>query len=230
MDEHIAIRSENLTKRLGSRTVLRGLDLAIAAGECVVLSGENGSGKTTLLRCLAGLARLDSGRVWWFVDSPANPAAHRLIGMVSHESHLYPNLTLRENLVLSGRLYGVDAPKARAAFWLDAAGLGRHADRLPREVSQGMRRRAALARASLHEPPILLLDEPFSALDRAGREWVQGLLRDRREAGQTTCLVTHEGLTTLDFVDRELHLQAGRLWEINGLERKRIEHECTTVA
>jgi heme ABC exporter ATP-binding subunit CcmA len=213
MSHAVAVRAERLTKTLGARKVLRALDLTIHAGECVVLRGHNGTGKTTLLRCLAGLVRPDAGHVSWFGRSPAETAAHGLIGMVAHESHLYPHLTLRENLVLAGRLQGVAGPTLRADRWLEAAGLHDHSRRLPREVSQGMRRRTSIARAMLHDPPLLLLDEPFSSLDQSGRSWLAGLLRDRYEQGQTTCLVTHETATAPEVAGRVLELRAGSLWE-----------------
>jgi heme exporter protein A len=207
----IGILADGLRKTLGTRTVLRGIDLAIMEGECVVLRGENGTGKTTLLRCLAGLVRPDAGRVLWGGHSPAETAAHRLIGMVAHESHLYPQLTLRENLVLAGRLQGVAEPKRRASWWLDMAGLSQHADLLPREVSQGLRRRTSLARALVHDPPILLLDEPTAGLDDRGRAWFSELLRERHDQGRTTCLVTHEDTMTTALPCRVLELRSGRL-------------------
>jgi ABC-type multidrug transport system ATPase subunit len=203
---------------MGKRSVLRGLDLLIIEGECVVLRGDNGSGKTTLLRCLAGLARPEEGRVRWFEHLPLETSARRLIGMVAHESHLYRHLTLCENLVLAARLQSLDEPAQRAARWLDAAGLKRFADRLPEEVSQGMRLRTSLARALLHDPPILLLDEPFSGLDPAGKEWLGQTLLERRIQGQTTCLVSHEHPTTDRLVSRTLELRAGRLRRSDGPE------------
>ncbi len=218
MSQRLAIRAERLTKTMGKRSVLRGLDLAIIEGECVVLRGDNGSGKTTLLRCLAGLARPDEGLVLWFERSPLETSARRLIGMVAHESHLYRHLTLRENLILAARIQSLAEPAQRAGRWLDAAGLRRFADRLPGEVSQGMRRRTSLARALLHEPPILLLDEPYSGLDQAGSEWLSHTLLDRRSQGQTTCLVTHEHPTTDWLGSRTLELRAGRLSVSDGSE------------
>jgi heme exporter protein A len=212
MCQRVAIRAEGLSKALGTRNVLRGVNLAISTGECVLLRGDNGTGKTTLLRCLAGLVRPDAGSVRWFERSPLETTAHRLIGLVAHESHLYPHLTLRENLVITGRLHDVSGPTHRASQWLEAAGLNEHADRLPREVSQGMRRRTSLARALVHEPPILLLDEPYSGLDQAGGEWLCEVLLERRRQGQTTCLVTHEDATTRHLADRVLQLRSGRLW------------------
>ena len=213
MDQPAAIRTEGLHKALGRSAVLRGVDLAVRAGECVALRGDNGAGKTTLLRCLAGLLRPDAGLVVWFDRSPREPAARRLLGMVAHEGHLYPHLTLLENLVLVARLQDVPGAVAAARRGLDAAGLGPHADRLPREVSKGMRQRAALARALVHETPILLLDEPFAGLDPSGRAWLSDLLGARRERGWATCFVSHDDATTRALADRVLELRAGRLRE-----------------
>ena len=173
--------------------------------------GDNGAGKTTLLRCLAGLVRPDAGGVRWFGLGPEQAAMRSLIGLVAHESLLYPYLTLRENLVLAGRLHAVSEPARRAMHWLGSAGLDGHADRLPGEVSRGMRRRASIARALINDPPILLLDEPFSGLDRTGCDWTADLLRTRRLRGWTTCLVTHEDRTARQLADRTLELRSGRL-------------------
>lgn len=229
MDHRVAIRAKGLTKTLGTRTVLRDVDLTVNAGECVLLLGNNGSGKTTLLRCLAGLVGLDAGHVQWLGHSPVDTAAHLLIGMIGHESYLYPHLTLRENLIFAGRLYNVSAPIRRASAWLQAADLSEQADRLPREVSQGLRRRTSLARALVHEPPILLLDEPFSGLDHAGREWLSDLLLERRRQGRTTCLVTHEDPTTRHLADRALELRSGRLLASAGPSSYQELHGCVAA-
>jgi ABC-type multidrug transport system ATPase subunit len=212
MWQGVAIRAEGLVKAMGARTVLRSIDLSVFAGQCVVLRGDNGSGKTTLLRCLAGLARLDAGLVRWFGRSPTDPAARRMIGMVAHQSHLYPHLTLGENLMLIGRLQGLRDPVRRTSRWLEFAGLEQHSDRLPGEVSQGMRRRASLARALVHDPPILLLDEPFSGLDPAGQEWLWQILWERVSQGRATCLVTHEDTPPGWLPHCGLELRSGRLW------------------
>ena len=131
--------------------------------------------------------------------------------MAAHESRLYPHLTLRENLVFAARMYGVPEPTCRADQWLDDFGLRSFADHLPAQVSQGMRQRVAIGRAVVHEPPILLLDEPFSGLDARGIEWLLQLLLGLRRQGRTLCFVTHDKGISRRLADRELLLHAGRI-------------------
>jgi ABC-type multidrug transport system ATPase subunit len=224
------IRAKGLTKTFGERTVFRDVDFDMISGECVVLVGDNGSGKTTFLRCLAGLARPDAGFVRWFGRSPTEASARHLMGMVAHESHLYPYLTLRENLILAGRLYGVTGPARRASQWVEAAGLHKHADRLPREVSHGMRRRTSLARALVHDPPLLLLDEPFSGLDQAARDWLRDLLLTRQKQGRASCLATHDVPASRNLADRVVELRSGRLLESTGTSSDRGTGSSVSVS
>lgn len=211
MPSCVAIRAEGVRKSLGKRAVLAGLDLVIVEGESLEIRGENGSGKTTLLRCLAGLIRPDAGRIEWSGRATAGLGTCSGIGLVAHETHLHPHLTLRENLELCGRLHGLDDARHRADWWLGEAGLGRAAARLPREVSQGMRRRASIALALLHAPAILLLDEPTAGLDEPGRSWLVSILEDRGARGSTTCLVTHDASGSLPDPTRILVLRRGGL-------------------
>lgn len=207
-----AIQAHGLSKSLGGRTVLREIDLDISAGEFVALTGENGSGKTTLLRCLAGIARPSAGEVHWFGQPTANqPNQRRLVGMVAHESRFYAHLTLRENLLFAARMCQVAAPVQRVGAWLDQTGLRAFADRQTRQVSRGMRQRLAIARALIHAPQILLLDEPFSGLDAAACDWLGSLLREQRERGCAICLATHVERLTRQLVDRTISLQNGSL-------------------
>lgn len=214
-DRDNAVQASGLTKCFGHRSVLRQISLHLGTGEVVALMGANGAGKTTLLGCLASIVRPTGGSVCWFGRPAADrPYERRLLGMVAHESRLYPQLTLQENLVFAGRMYGVDQPARRAAEMLATAGLAAHASRFPLELSRGMRQRVAVARALLHEPRILLLDEPFSGLDAAGAAWLDVLLRRLREAGRAICFTTHDAGRASRLADRIWQLQAGRLSHI----------------
>ncbi len=207
-----AIQCRRLSKSLGGRLVLRGIDLEIASGQCVALTGSNGAGKTTLLRCLAGRARPTQGEVRWFGRrAGADPRQRQRVGMAAHDSRLYGHLTLRENLLFAARMCAVAAAARRAESLLEQTGLRPWADRQAREISKGMRQRLALARALIHDPPIVLLDEPFSGLDAAGRQWLAALLGEQRQAGRTICFATHDETQTRQLADRLLVLQAGTL-------------------
>ena len=211
-DRTIAIRTVGLSRAFGNRAVLSKVDLEVHAGECVALSGSNGSGKTTLLRCLASSLRPSAGEVRWFGrPAAADPSARRLIGMVAHESLLYPHLTIRENLVFAGRMCGVRDAGQRADRLLESIGLGSYAERLPSRVSRGMRQRVSVARAVVHDPPILLLDEPSAGLDAVGTDWLLGMLLDLHARGRTLCLVTHDESIRHRVADRVLELRATRI-------------------
>ncbi len=231
MDEHtIAIRTVGLSKRFGNRLILREIDVEIAAGEFVALKGANGAGKTTLLRCLAGIARPSSGEVRWFGKAVSeNPSQRQLVGVVAHESGLYPQLTLRENLLFAARMCGVNKPGIRAYESLARTGLMAHAGRQPGQISKGMRQRIVLARAILHDPPILLLDEPFSALDADGSDWLGKLLLEKRAAGCAVCFATHDDRQIEHLADRVLHLHAGQLIEKRLSARKQPSQNSTLV-
>jgi heme exporter protein A len=155
--------------------------------------GPNGAGKTTLLRILAGLMRPTAGQIW----VRGKPLEHRLaetrgaIGLLSHQSLLYDDLTLLENLTFAARLYGLDQPGEVAETALIQAGLGNRADDLPRRLSRGLLQRAAIARALLHRPKVLLLDEPFTSLDAAAAGRLRADLRMRLDEGLGVLLVTH---------------------------------------
>jgi heme ABC exporter ATP-binding subunit CcmA len=210
-----AIQASNLSKAFGGRTVLRRLDLDVTRAEQIALTGANGAGKTTLLRCLASVLRPTSGEVRWFGrPAAANPAARRLIAMVGHETRLYPHLTVRENLLFAARMYGVAQPGRRADHLLDQIGLRPHAHRFPVRISRGMRQRVAIVRALVHDPLILLLDEPFSGLDQQATGWLVDLLRKLRARGSTVCFTTHDRQKAEQLADRVLHLCCGRAEEV----------------
>ncbi len=214
-ETRIAIQTRSLFRVLGGRLVLREVDLDVAEGESVALTGVNGAGKTTLLRCLASVLRPSKGEVRWFGrPAGADPEARRMIAMVGHESFLYPHLTLRENLIFAARMCDVRQPARRADQLLQSTGLYPHAHRLPTRISRGMRQRVAVARALVHEPRVLLLDEPFSGLDAEGAEWLLDLLLRLRDQQRTFCFAIHNEQMVGRLVDRVLRLRWGRLEEL----------------
>jgi heme ABC exporter ATP-binding subunit CcmA len=172
------LEARGLRRSFGGLRVLRGVDLTVRPGEAVVVAGPNGAGKTTLLRVLAGLMRPEAGEVR-VLGRPVRgdgAAGRRALGLVSHQSLLYDDLTLAQNLTFAARLYRLPRPADTAREALAAAGLAARADESPRRLSRGMTQRAAIARALLHRPRVLLLDEPFTALDAAAAERLRGEL------------------------------------------------------
>jgi heme exporter protein A len=214
-DSSIAIDVRRVTKKFGRRLVLDEIDLAVAAGESIVLTGSNGAGKTTLLRAMAALIRPTSGEVHWFgKETCGQYEIRRLIGMVAHENRLYPQLTLRENLVFAARMCDLAEPQRSADALLEAVGLFDHGGRTPQALSKGMRQRLSLARALIHDPPILLLDEPFDGLDADADRWLTGLLAELRQRGRTLCFVLHDEAKTRQLADRVVRIYQGRLQDV----------------
>ena len=191
--EGALLTATGLERRYGARRVLRGVDLSLGPGETLVVAGPNGAGKTTLARILAGLTRPSAGRVTLLGRTvrPADPASRRPVGFLSHESLLYDDLSLQENLVFAARLHGLAAPAARAAAALEEAGLSERAGSSPRSLSRGMLQRAAIARALLHRPVLLLLDEPFTGLDAPAARVLRAMLEAHAARGGAALVVTH---------------------------------------
>ncbi len=206
-----AIRLAGLRRDYGERTALDGVGLELAAGESLVVLGPNGAGKTTLLRVLATLLRPSGGEA--IVLGCALPReAWKLrgrIGYLGHEPLLYRDLTGRENLRFHAKLHGIAAAAAeeRIAGVLAAAGIERRADERVAELSAGMRQRLAICRCVLHEPELLLLDEPDSNLDAEGRELARGLIGPG--GGRTRVVVTHDPERHLPEADQVLRLGIG---------------------
>ena len=197
-----AIVLRELRRDYGDRPVLRGVSLEVQRGRTLSVLGPNGAGKSTMLRILATLLRPTSGDVEVLDASLPRQAwkARGRIGYLGHEPLLYRELSVRENLAFNARLHGIPEPDGRISELLDRVGLGRRGDELVRNLSAGMLQRAAVCRALLHEPELLLLDEPRSHLDVEAARGVEALLGP--EPGRTRVLVTHDiehGLAEADI-------------------------------
>lgn len=217
-----------LSRAFGALKALRGVDLALGAGETLVVFGPNGAGKSTLLRLLAGIMRPTSGeiRVGGRPVRPGDAGSRRGIGLVSHQSFLYDDLSLLDNLVFAARLYGVPRAESVARAALEEAGLGARAHESPRSLSRGLQQRVSIARALLHDPSLLLLDEPFTGLDSASAARLRAALARRAGEGRAAVLVTHQPAEAWQLATRVAVLSAGR-WV---LEEERGDDYATFAA
>ena len=202
------IRVTNLVKQFGRFAALRGVTAEFDAGRFHAILGDNGAGKTTLLRALAGLAHPTQGRVSIFGKSAQ--AACRDLGYMAHPSLLYDEMSGMENLRYFARLYGIDGNE-RCAEAIRAVGLDPELTRAVGQYSQGMRQRMSLARAILHNPKVLLLDEPFSNVDVHSAHEMVGLLKGMRDAGKTIFVVTHQAALLEGVADEFVWMQAGEI-------------------
>jgi heme exporter protein A len=203
-----AIELDGLERRYGERVALAGVSALVQEGQTLAVLGGNGAGKTTLLRVLAGLLRPHAGRAR-VLDAELPGERWKLpgkVGYLGHEPLLYRDLSARENLAYHARLHGVEPERVEAA--LAQVGMERRADDPVRELSRGMVQRVAVARAVLHDPPLLLLDEPRANLDPAAAEALEPLIG--RASGRTRVLVSHDVGGALAEADSVLRLKRGR--------------------
>ncbi|MCA9971808.1 MAG: heme ABC exporter ATP-binding protein CcmA [Anaerolineales bacterium] len=207
------IQIDGLTKTYGLNPVLRGLDLHVKPGEFVTLVGPNGAGKSTLMRIVATLLQPSAGSVrigGWQLPQNAQ-RVRRHIGLVSHQSLLYDDLTAAENLAFFARLYQLPDAAARVDAALRTVGLyARQRDPVS-TFSRGMVQRLTIARATLHEPDILLLDEPYTGLDQDAARLLDNLLRREAEKGRTIFMITHDLVHGLNLCDRIVILNRGKI-------------------
>lgn len=214
---------KNLIKRFGLKTVLRGLNFSVASGEFVAILGPNGAGKTTFLRILASLSRPAMGGVWVAGYRLPDQAAkvRRQIGVVSHLPLLYGDLTAEENLRFYGRMYGVKDLKARIKEVLIMVGLLERSRDLVRTYSRGMQQRLAIGRAVLHDPDVMLFDEPHTGLDQDACAMLDNVLRGVAARGRTVVMTSHDLSRAADLASRFDILSKGRI--VSSIRRDEIE-------
>lgn len=198
------IEVKTLVKRFGHKTILRGLDFSVEPGEFVALLGPNGAGKTTFLRILATLSRPSLGNLKVAGYSLPNEAAQvrAKLGVVSHMPLLYPDLTAEENLRFYGRMYGIGTMEARITEVLEMVGLEPRRKDLIRTFSRGMQQRLAIGRAVIHDPEVMLFDEPYTGLDQDACEMLDDVLRSVAADGRTVVMTSHDLARAEDIATR----------------------------
>jgi len=204
-----AIAVKDVWKYFGDFPALREITLSLASGSCLALIGRNGAGKTTLLRILAGFSKPAKGTIQLNGHDPRSLEARRRIGVLGHGISVYDELSAVENLRLYEKLYSL--PVGTADRWLERVSLDRVKNGLVREFSRGMRQRLAIARAFLHDPTILILDEPFTSLDDRAIALLQSILREARSRGASVVMSTHQLREALELASHVALLQRGKL-------------------
>lgn len=217
---------ERLTKRYGRIAALKSVNLAVGPGECVAVFGRNGAGKTTLLQVVGSLIRSYEGQVLLFGRDRRHldAEARRAVGMVLHETCLYDDLSALDNLRFFARLYGVADHEARAREVLARFELGDRSAATVRTLSRGMKQRLAIARALVHGPRLLLMDEPFTGLDEPANQTLVTLLREFVRDGGTVVLSTHDVERAFDVATRVVILERGSV----TLDRSASEIDAAT--
>ncbi len=212
-----AVDIRDISRYYGRRRALSHVSLVCHGGEVLGLLGPNGAGKSTLLSILATLITPSAGEVRYGVHTAREAGAglRGRLGLLAHDLHLYPELTARENLDFFARLYGVRDPQAVVDRALGRAGLEDRGDDLVTGFSRGMRQRLALERALLHDPQLLLLDEPFTGLDDASAAALVARLKELRRDGRIVVLATHDLDVAEGLLDRAAVLRDGRLLTID---------------
>jgi heme exporter protein A len=206
-----AVCATGLGQAIDGRAILRDVSFTLPAGGALSVLGANGAGKSTLLRLLATLTPASAGSLTLFGQTVGHgaPALRRRIGMIAHQPMLYRDLTVTENLIFFGRLYRVAAPAARADELLELVGLSDRGADPVRTLSRGQVQRVAIARSLMHDPELLLADEPFAGLDAPSAEFLSRFLLGLRRQGKTLVLTTHDIRQGLELAQQVLVLRRG---------------------
>ncbi len=207
------IKVRKLVKRFGLKTVLKGMDFSVEEGEFVALIGPNGAGKTTFLRILASLARPSMGgvKVAGYALPKEAAEVRRRLGVVSHQPLLYVDLTAAENLSFYGRMYNLPDLDERINEVLEMVGLTKRRNDLVRTYSRGMQQRLAIGRAVLHDPSVMLFDEPYTGLDQDASSMLDEVLRTVAARGRTVVMTSHDLGRTEDLATRFDVLSRGKI-------------------
>jgi heme exporter protein A len=208
-----ALACKRLTKRFGRVAALRSVELSVHTGECVAIFGRNGAGKSTFLQVAGSLIRSYEGEINIFGEPlrRAGIATRRAVGFVLHETCLYQDLSARDNLRFFARLYGIDNADTRALEMLARVELDHRASSTVRELSRGMKQRLAIARAMIHAPRLLLLDEPFTGLDEISSQALAKMLQSFAHDGGTVIMSTHDVERAFPVATRAVILERGTI-------------------
>jgi heme exporter protein A len=205
------IEAQGLAKYFGRFSALRNLAISVSEGQFIALFGRNGAGKTTFLKILAGLSRPSAGSVKIRADKPGSQTARALTGYLSHNTSLYLDLTAFENLRFYAGLLDISASDADLEQKIANVGLAGRGREPVRNYSRGMQQRLAIARAFLHDPGVLLLDEPFTGLDQAGTEFLKDYLRASHARGKTCLMAIHDEALGYELADRLVVIDKGNV-------------------
>lgn len=218
-----AVAIEGVWKFFGDYPALKDISFNVEPGACLALLGRNGAGKTTLLRILAGLSKTAKGSITILGADARAQSTRKQIGVLGHGIGVYEELSAYENLRLFAKLYEIPDPDKIAREWLERTGLDRVRDGLVREFSRGMRQRLAVARAFLHNPSLLLLDEPFTALDDRAIAVLQGLLKTALAENRTIIMSTHQLREALELATDVALINRGKLAYRGERSREMLE-------
>jgi heme exporter protein A len=207
------IEAKGLIKKFGHKTALRNVDVFLAEGDSLALFGPNGAGKSTLIQVLCSLLQPTSGsvRIAGYDARHDREALHQIIGLIGHQTFLYPDLTAYENLKFYGAMYGVTRLNGRISEVLDLVGLSDYCNDVVQNFSRGMQQRLSIARAIIHDPMMIFLDEPFTGLDQQGSEDFSKLISQFRDQGKTVIMASHHLQLGLELCDRAAILKSGKI-------------------